>query len=272
MRLITDQTEIDRRGAALLGRAGEFASVGGVVGTGFDAYARILHPVSRHDSGDDEVSWADVAAVTGATMHPQVQWWAVLGRRLDADHGDSYTVELPNGWHLNVEYEGEMPPALLTALTGVLRPFTTPDDVTVAIWGGWGELHVDGNVDLSIGQTRPAIHRDIDPAIGHAVRHGPHFAWPARDMILFDATLGELADPDYGYRARIWPRDWRRGPGPNMIWPIDLSWAVATEIDFNWTLVGGTRELIDTILADDRFEAFEVSETDEMTWASDTVN
>ncbi|MFT4200159.1 hypothetical protein [Gordonia sp. (in: high G+C Gram-positive bacteria)] len=273
MHLITDRREIDHRGAALLSRAGDFATVGGITGTGFEAYARILHPVSRrHDGRLDEVRWAQVAAVTGATMHPQVQWWAVLGRRLDDGHGDTYTVDLPNGWHLNVDYEGEMPSALLTDLTGVLRPFTTPDEVTVAIWSGWGELHVDGNVDLSARPTESAFHRDIDPAIGRAARRGPHFAWPARDMILFDAALTELADPDFGYVAGLWSPGTRRGPGPNMIWPADLSWVVATEIDFSWTLVGGTRELIDTILSDDRFESFEVHETDEMTWASDTVN
>lgn len=279
VRVITDNDEIGRRGGALLARAGDFATVGGVVGTGFDAYARILHPVSRYadddrlgEDGRVEVSWAEVAAVTGATMHPQVQWWAVLGRRLGDDHGDSYSVNLPNGWHLNVEYEGDLPPALLSALTGVLRPFTTTADVTVAIWAGWGELRTEVSLIMSTGPSTPPVKREIDPAVAEAAERGSHFAWPAREMILFDATLGELADPDYGYRAGLWPRGFRPGPGPNMIWPSDLSWAVATEIDFNWTLVGGTRALIDTILADDRFESFEVHEGDEMTWESDTVN
>jgi len=41
--------------------------------------------------------------------------------------------------------------------------------------------------------------------------------------------------------------------------PADRAWCVATEIDFAWTYVGGSRELIDAILADARLEAVETS-------------
>jgi len=37
--------------------------------------------------------------------------------------------------------------------------------------------------------------------------------------------------------------------GPNLWWPDDRAWCVASEIDLDETFVGGTRTLIDDILA-----------------------
>jgi len=59
---------------------------------------------------------------------------------------------------------------------------------------------------------------------------------------------------------------------PNLLWPADLAWCVATEIDCDSTLVGGSRALVDAICADDALEAFEVTEDDDLTWTGDTVN
>ena len=35
---------------------------------------------------------------------------------------------------------------------------------------------------------------------------------------------------------------------PNLLWPRDRSWIMATEIDFNVTLIGGSESLVATIL------------------------
>ena len=42
---------------------------------------------------------------------------------------------------------------------------------------------------------------------------------------------------------------------PSLWWPDDRAWFVATEIDFNWTYVGGTRDCIEGVLADPSLEA-----------------
>jgi len=46
-----------------------------------------------------------------------------------------------------------------------------------------------------------------------------------------------------------------RGQCPNLWWPADRAWCVASEIDLLWTYVGGPCGLTSAILADERIEA-----------------
>jgi hypothetical protein len=59
---------------------------------------------------------------------------------------------------------------------------------------------------------------------------------------------------------------------PNLWWPEDRAWFVATEIDYAWTYIGGSTELIDELLADDRLEVLPARLTDKPFYDSDTVN
>jgi len=43
-------------------------------------------------------------------------------------------------------------------------------------------------------------------------------------------------------------------------WPEDHTWVMASEFDWDSTIVAGSRSLVDAVLADERFEAFEVAE------------
>jgi hypothetical protein len=36
--------------------------------------------------------------------------------------------------------------------------------------------------------------------------------------------------------------------GPNLWWPVDRAWCVASEIDLPWTFVGGSTKLIDAVI------------------------
>ncbi|MDP4331968.1 hypothetical protein Q7F20_01145 [Curtobacterium sp. A7_M15] len=57
-----------------------------------------------------------------------------------------------------------------------------------------------------------------------------------------------------------------------MIWPEDHAWVVASEEDWDSTIIAGSRTLVDSILADDRFEAFEVHEGDDLSRDGDLLN
>lgn len=59
---------------------------------------------------------------------------------------------------------------------------------------------------------------------------------------------------------------------PSQWWPASRDWCVATEIDFDSTLVGGSESLVQRILDDGRLEAFPVSPTDDLGSGGDTVN
>lgn len=252
------------RGAWLVERAGRWATVGGVAGTGFDAYARLLHPVGAHrtdrNTTDDRGGpvdvehtrwrWAEVARRNGRVMHPLVQWFRITDNEQTRDWAD--------GWWVDQSDDGWFDPADLAVLTTHLRVATgTPDDLVVGAWEGtgnppWAESGRNGRA-----RARMQMH------------------WPGRDMWLFGASVSELADPAWAQRpVPGWEcsRHGQKGPYTSLIWPEDHAWVVASEEDWDSTIVAGARALVDTILADDRFEAFEVHEDDDLSWDGDLRN
>jgi hypothetical protein len=235
---ITDAVE---RGTWLAHRMRQgTGSVSQTAGAGFDAYVRILHPVPDPDEVRDPNldgtwstrRWADVAARNGRTMHRLVQW----GRLLGLDEPEQVQTS-DVGW---------LHPGLIAALSPILGDATsTPDDLTAGFWeGGHGQ-------DL----PRKRI-----------------FDGDGRHYVLAETDVDELADP--AWAAGMDP-DHIDGLGTislELLWPEDHAWALGAEIDFDSTVIGGTRELIDAILADHRFEAYEVAEDDDLSWNGDTIN
>lgn len=56
---------------------------------------------------------------------------------------------------------------------------------------------------------------------------------------------------------------------PSLIWPADRSWFLASEIDFDSTLVGGTKDLADAILASEELEAWPIDPLDSLAAGED---
>jgi hypothetical protein len=75
--------------------------------------------------------------------------------------------------------------------------------------------------------------------------------------------------PSLGHQVT---EEWFVPQSPNLLWPVDPSWCVATEIDFDSTLVGGSARLIEAVLADPRLEALPVRPDDSLQADADTVN
>jgi len=294
MRIISETA----RGAWLADRAGSWATVGGVAGTGFEAYARILHPVGAeladlsttdewgHHPVLEEATWtwSQVAERTGRVMHPLVQY-----RRLTTDET---LLDYPDGWGVSPSSEGWLDPDLLAALTRHLVT-TTPDDVVVGIWNGWG-LPDAGQAYVSFAMATDGGDDgdDEEPAEWHAdfermqreraasvskefraaIDNGPHFEYPNRSFVLLQSSLSELSNPGWGYGAGIGWTTNSPEPAPQLVWPEDHAWVVATEIDWDSTVVAGTREVVDAILRDPTYETFEVHEGDELSWEGDLIN
>jgi len=78
-----------------------------------------------------------------------------------------------------------------------------------------------------------------------------------------------LEAPRIGWHVRP---GWFDAQSPNLFWPADRTWCVAREIDFDSTLVGGTAELVDTILAAPALDAWEVGPDDALTFDADHIN
>jgi len=71
---------------------------------------------------------------------------------------------------------------------------------------------------------------------------------------------------------RLDPSEFLRREAPNLIWPADHSWFVASEVDFDSTLVGGRAMLIDAIVESPKLEAWQVEPADSLADDADNVN
>jgi hypothetical protein len=60
--------------------------------------------------------------------------------------------------------------------------------------------------------------------------------------------------------------------GPNIWWPDDRAWCVATEVDLDSTYVGGSAGCIRSLLDHPALEAFPSELADRVDWHSDTIN
>jgi hypothetical protein len=131
---------------------------------------------------------------------------------------------------------GSLPPRERQRLLGLLRPETrTPEHCWFCIWEGYGNIEV----------------------------RGPLVQLQSRNYGLYAGSI-ELA---------MAPLDtpWN-DQSPNLWWPEDHSWIVATEIDYAWTYVGGSQRLIDNVVSDDLLEAMPVHLSDSPFLTGDTVN
>lgn len=134
--------------------------------------------------------------------------------------------------------DGCVPAATLEA---ILEHCPSEGDVTYGVWDGYGSW-----TDRDDGQSV------LTPG------------WNGRSYRLF--TARKAAFMQWPGMDPFWPQS------ANLIWPSDHSWCVATEIDWDSTLVACSDDVADGLLADSRLEAFEVAYEDDLSWYGDTVN
>ncbi|GGC93329.1 hypothetical protein GCM10011512_20450 [Tersicoccus solisilvae] len=291
------------RGAWIGERTHWGSTVTVAVPDGYERYARVFHPVpvSRLITDPDELAamppipglpedradeprhaeeqwtWARTAEALGTTMHATAQWAAITG------NADGFAT-LPDGRSLGQTRDGHLPPEQLAALVRLL-PTTTPDDLTVAIWSGWGEFNVGGRSvmffppDSSRSEERraeEAWYRERNGAVSPEVFDAVHrqrglLELPNREYVLLATTVDELADPTWPERAGI---GWTSGDGPMpaLVWPADRAWCIGSEIDFDSTLVGGTAEAIAAVAQSETLEALVVHPEDDLGAFADHVN
>jgi hypothetical protein len=120
------------------------------------------------------------------------------------------------GVHDVAPREGSLPEELIESLAGILgRHTTTPGQCGFAVWNGFGATRDD-------------------------VRSAPTFRVPAREYYL-------LAGPVGAVRESVLDSPWKQSP--NLWWPGDHAWCVATEIDLNTTYIGCDERCRDAILS-----------------------
>lgn len=249
---------------------GQFGAVTLEVPKGFEAYARVFHPAS--DATGRPVSWAEVAKACGTTPHREMQWHAILGLR-DADElRSSYRPGDGSG----VKWEGSDPPIgpididTLDALCEVLADHAT--DVTHCFFA---LCTIHGWLESFSAETPPTL-LELPYDRSHIVLAGP---LSAVNQIMFDwSRAGSImmTQVSHGHGEALAPEQessgFRQRGSPNLIWPKDHSWFVASEVDFDSTLVGGSAILIDAIIESSKLEARQIMPTDSLADDADKVN
>lgn len=234
---------------------GRFGAVTRTVPSGFEAYARIFHPADP--GGPQPWRWADVATANNRTMHAVAQWSAIS------------TTESGNAALAGVEDPplGDLEPSTLRALVDALQPHTPVTDCWFATWQGWGDFYGGTLVTASLGGGLDEPIRRAPAELPLDVAHAATFTTPGRDYFLFAGPLADVT------RFGSWhTADWFRPRSPNLFWPDDRSWCVASEIDFDSTLVGGSAALIADIAASEELEAWPIGPDDSLAWDADWVN
>lgn len=319
-----------------------FGSILSIVPRGFEAYARLFHPVERDRprgtktwQGVDETTyfdrvediaasleterctWAKAAASFGTTMHAEAQY-ARLVRR---DYGKVEGAVAADGWRYGDTREGCLDAAALTAAAVALaRHTSTPDTGVAAVWEGWGGLVSSAGVahlmfessdglaarytDESAAQMAdPSLHerlgmaarqgiagaRSMIEALAGLARHepepgsgvlarevaaGPRFdlhGGTGRRYVLFEAGANDFADGAWPHQAP-WVDEVMWAQSPSILWPEDHSWVLATEIDFDSTLIAGTTALIHELVHTPGLEVLPIRPNADLTWDGDVPN
>lgn len=210
-----------------------------VVPGGFEAYLRLLHPVEipGRDHGD-LVRWNDVAAWSGMPLRPYAEFHSI------ALPPDRPVVDPP--WKGQGPQEGSLFPPDAEVLAEILRAHTTtPESCWFCVWDGYGWDNTVAFTSVksltSVGE--PAL-RVPDP-VPAEVRRGPRVRLPAREYLLYTGPTEEVLATVHLTRSE---------QTPNLWWPADRAWCVATEIDLPWTYVGGTAALIELLMANEQIE------------------
>lgn len=95
---------------------------------------------------------------------------------------------------------------------------------------------------------------------------GPMLELPGRRHIVFSGPPGDL---------RQWPGQEALGSGEqsaSLMWPTDRGWVLATEIDWDFTLLVSSAAVATRVQADSRLEAFAIGLEDDLSWFGDHVN
>lgn len=246
---------------------GKFGAVKRQVPMDFEAYARVFHPAS--DRAGKPVSWVEVAKVCGTIPNQEMQWHAILG----LDDADELRGSYRPGDESGVKWAGSDPPIgtmdieTLDALCEVLA-----DHTAEATHCFFGLCTIHGWLDsFSAEKLLPLLELPHDR--NHIVLAGP---LSTVDQIMYDwsGSLHMTLVDKQGIEppSKPDPSEFLQREAPNLIWPADRSWLVASEVDFDSTLVGGNAKLIQAIVESPELEAWQVEPTDSLAADADRVN
>jgi hypothetical protein len=218
--------------------------VGEVIPTGFDTYARIFHPALEGEAMAPR-RWSELAERNERVVHPEMQLEHIVG-----------AMDISSVPGLEPPLEGNLAREQLEALVEILRSFTaTPSLCWFAVWDGYGVFgggvsfyrSPDEDPGVERARKRAELQRARRAAaqLGAVPKLAIHPSLEGRAFRSYFVFRGSI-----GAASRLEFNGWSQAP--NLWWPDDRAWCVATEIDGYSTYVGGSARCVEDILNDPR--------------------
>lgn len=209
-------------------------TVGSLVPPIYTLYSRVLHPAARIDPDTGEQVRVCWAEVAAHTggVIHQTVEWGSL-LQAGIHRGVGDGRDLV--WDQEPD-EGDIPEEQFAALAEVLVEHTSPPD---ECWFGFWD-----------GRAGQALHLPFP---------GPLLRLPHRDNFLVHGTVRDAVRT-------------LGGCGPNLWWPQDRAWFVATDIDLMSTYIGSSTDCALALAAHPDLEVIDTSNLRKVTWDSDEIN
>jgi hypothetical protein len=204
----------------------------------YPAFTRIFHPVPRR-SGLGEGSWRGLSVEAGLVWHSQVQFAHL-----------SKSEEYNDPWLGNLGYHR------LHRLTQILRRAEDARCV-VALWEGdsWISSRVREDVDSE--------HVGIDAG---AWDQAARLACPNRRTFrLFESSLPDVSN--FGVRQAMFTQK-----QPTILWAADHSFTLATDPDYDSTILASDRDIQAEVLRDNDLEALGIDAGGSLLANADVLN
>ena len=233
--------QYSRTSSMVANRLSDFGTtVSSILPSGFEAYARILHPAETPGNGHGKlVRWSEVAAWSGSPLRPGSQFHSIALPMV--------APESPAPWDGQGPQQGTLYPPDAAILADHLRPWTsTPEKCWFGVWDGYGW-------EITHLMTSDGSSSALPDPVPSSIRRGLRVHLPHRDYLLYSGPVEAAMES-------VHLTDW--GQAPNLWWPEDRAWFVASEIDLAWSYVGGSAGMVKALVSDARIEALPVEPTD----------
>lgn len=255
MEELRPQDQVDSAAWVSQSLASTHDRVSGLVPSGFDGYARILHRATGPDGSPTR--WGRVARAENRQVHALAQF-AQVARRAAYDSSSNL------GWPGENPTRGSLDEDQLHALLEVLIQCSNPDaECILLLWEGWGNLPTRWKQPPNRATQSSREYFIFRARLDQVEDVSVHFALP--QPVLEQST-------DLMRLATAPQRSLHNVQSPNQWWPIDKSWFVATEVDQDSTVVGGPSFLIRQIAAHPILESYPILFNDYLGSDSDRTN
>ncbi|MGD0982498.1 MAG: hypothetical protein ABSA65_01620 [Acidimicrobiales bacterium] len=285
--------------------SGTGTPVTSIVPVGYDAYVRVFHTVGA-PAPAETVTWQEVADWSGCVFHPLAQFERmsipmrpnpgpppfdqapfqgdltpalcdVLVRQLAG------LTETPAFCHFAIwDGAGILVGGRSSARFSSRRPLGWLSRPSRGWWNRRSRLRAVGHAVERPGigdgedtawHEEVARLRALDAEVAawqEEVARLPRFEHPGRSYLLGRGPIGVAGELD---RQPLAPDSWQTlGLTPQLWWPEDRAWVVATEIDFDSTIVATTNAGAEALLTCEELEALQVPPDGRLDLDGDEIN